>query len=240
MFMKPIRSLGIVVASLLLAATTSWGMLTTLSADADTYTRNERNAGTAADLDVRGFGGADFVAYIRFDLSGLGITSISSATLKLHETAGSRNDGITNGRHQLYGLTDAAGNTPQNWSEASDLVPGAEYTNVGGNGIDVSQVFNLDPEQGANVTEIVPGTDDVDVTTTGPDLVAFLDQRVAADGLATFIVTIDADNRGYGFASRENASEVLRPELTLDYIPEPTVTMLMLGGLGLLGLLRRR
>jgi len=203
-----------------------------LTPDADTYTRDGVSAGSAANLDVRGFGGGDFVAYVRFDLSAINIDTIISSTLTLHETAGSRNDGITNGRHQLYGLTNAAGNTPQNWIESIDLDPGAEYDNTGGNGIDLARVFNLDAEAGANVTEAVPGTDQVAVTTFGSDLVTFLNNRVDDNGLATFIVAIDADNRGYGFASREHPDSNLRPTLDLEYsvaVPEP-------GSLGLLGL----
>jgi len=190
----------------------------TIEPVADTYTRSGDNAGTAANLDVRGFGGGDFITYIRFDLSALNIASISSATLTLHETGGSRDDSITNGRHELYGLTNAAGNTPQNWNEGTDLDPGAEYDNTGGNDVDLGQVFNLDPDKGANVTETVPGSDDVPVTTTGPDLVTFLEQRAADNGLVTFIVAIDSDDRGYGFASRENADGGLHPTLTLTYI----------------------
>lgn len=205
----------------------------TLTASADTYTRDGVNAGTAENLDVRGFGGGDFVAYIRFDLSSVSGT-VSNATLKLHETAGSRNDGITNGRHLLYGLTNAAGNTPQNWDESVDLDPGAEYDNTGGNNIDLAQVFNLDADAGANVTETVPGTDDVDVTTSGPDLVSFLNSRISDGGLATFIVSIDADNRGYGFASRENTNPDLVPMLTVDVIPEPASLILILTACGTL------
>lgn len=217
-------------------ATTSVGRADTvmLGAVADTYTRDGVGAGAAENLDVRGFGGGDFVGYIRFDLSGVADKVVTDATFKLHETAGSRNDGITNGRHQVYGLTNSAGNTPQNWDESVDLDPGAEYDNTGGNNIDLAQVFNLDAEAGANVTENVPGTDDVDVTTSGPDLVAFLNSRIADGGLTTFIVGIDADNRGYGFASRENANPDIVPMLTLTTVPEPSSCVLCgLIGVGL-------
>lgn len=197
-------------APLLYAATVN------IPAEADTYTQSGVNAGSAPDLDIYGTGGNDRIAYIRFNLTSLTNINITGATLTLHETKGSRNDHIINARHEVYGLTDAAGNTPQNWEESTDLDPGVEYDNTGGNDIDTSVVFVLDPEQGANISETVPGSDDVDVTIAGPDLVAFLNERLSAGGLATFIVAIDSDNRGYGFASRENTSKS-GPTLTLSY-----------------------
>jgi hypothetical protein len=209
-----------------------------VGADADTYTRAGVGAGAAANLDVRGFGGGDFVGYVRFDLSGVP-GPVTEATLKLHETAGSRNDGITTGRHQLYGLTNAAGNTAQNWDESVDLDPGAEYDNTGGSLIDVAQVFNLDADAGANVTEAVPGSDDVDVTTSGADLVTFINSRLADGGLTTFLVGINANNRGYGFASRENENADIRPMLTLTVVPEPA-SWLLLGLAGMVAAVTRR
>jgi hypothetical protein len=211
----------------------------TLTPVADTYTRSGVDAGTNGNLDVRGFGGADFEAYIRFDLSGLG-ASIASATLTLHETAGSRNDGITLGRHEVQGLLNLAGNTPQNWDESMDLDAGAEYDNVGGNRVDLAQVFNLDADDGANVTETVPGTDGVPVTTSGPDLASFLNGRLADGGLATFIITINASGRGYGFASRENADPNLWPTLDVTLVPEPSGLALLLGAAGAAAMFRRK
>jgi len=59
----------------------------TFGAVADTYTRDGVSAGSATDLDVRGFANdgssdlPDFVAYVRFDISSLIGLDITDATL---------------------------------------------------------------------------------------------------------------------------------------------------------------
>jgi len=87
--------------------------------------------------------------------------------------------------------------------------------------------------RGSSRRTTVPDTDGVPVTTTGADLVSFLSSRVADGGLTTFLVSIDADNRGYGFASRENDNADLRPTLALEVIPEPASLALAGFALGL-------
>jgi hypothetical protein len=242
------KSLRFVLAAgtavLLLSSASTKADSTVLNPDADTYTRSAHSAGSADVLDIRGFGGSDFVGYIRFDLSPLYIDTISDATFSVYKVAGSRNDGITTGRFANFGLTNALGNTPQNWDEATlaEGNVGAEYTNVVGNLVDFSVLFNLDADMGANVTETV-GDAPTASTLTGPDLVTFLNERVDDGGLVTMISIINASGRGYGYGSKENSDPSLWPTLSVTYtgIPEPTAAALAcIGGLGLFMVLRRR
>ena len=193
---------------------------------ADTYTRGGVGAGSATILDLRdnNGGAGDFTAYVRFDLSGIAIDDLENATLTFYKQPGSRNDFITTDRFDVYGLTDQAGNTPQNWDEATlaEGNVGAEYTSVGGDGLDTSRLFSLDQESGAQVFEVLVNADGQPQSITGPDLVTFLQSRVDADGLVTFITYADAGNvRGWGFASREAADAGLRPTLELEFASEP-------------------
>lgn len=184
---------------------------TVLQADADTFTRGGVDAGSVEALDVRRLGEDDIVAYIRFDLSKLDADTVKSATLTLHKVGGLRNDTINNERHAVYGLTSQPDNTPQNWNESTmaDQPFGLERRN---RGVDPQRVFNLDADDGAKTSEDIKGDT---VTLTGDDLVAFLNERMTDDKLATFIVMIKAADRGYGFASRENRDESPRPTLTV-------------------------
>jgi hypothetical protein len=193
--------------------------ITTLTPVADTFTATGVSAGSAQVLDALDANGpGDRAVYLRFDLSGVDLTNIVSATLTLRKTAGSRNDTIVTDRFDVYGLTNAAGLTPQNWNEATlaEGNVGDEYTNTAGNGLDTSQLFNLNQETGADVTELVNNSV-VPQQLTGPDLLAFLNARKNYNGLATFITYVDAGaNRGWGYGSRENANAALRPALILD------------------------
>ncbi|HYO23657.1 MAG TPA: hypothetical protein VEQ85_01785, partial [Lacipirellulaceae bacterium] len=196
----------------------------TLLPSADAYSTGGAGGGTAAVLQVLdNVGGADAVAYLRFDLSGLNIASISSATLTLSKVAGTRNDTINAARFVTYGLTSAAGNTPQDWSETGLAAGGlgAEYL-PSGNLVDATRLANLDAGAGANVVETVDNAV-IPQTLTGPDLVAFLNSRLDDNGLATLIAVVDAGaaGRGWGYASRENGDPALRPSLQIVYEEAP-------------------
>lgn len=224
-----------------LAVVPASAAIVTLDSSNDTWIRDgfsHAANGTGGILDNR----LAFVPYIQFDLSGLNIASIQGATLNLTKVASARNDTWTAGRFLAYGLTDLAGNTAQNWDELLDFDPtdatngldfrnvGLEWTNMSGAAaIDATRVFNLDADTGANVTESIAG--DV-ISLTGPDLVTFLQQRVDANGLVTFMTPINATDRGWGIASKENGTAA-GPALTLDFtaVPEPgSLILFAIGG----------
>jgi hypothetical protein len=202
------------------------------SSDADTYLRDTTARGAFEFMDVRG-GGVDFRGYLRFDLSSL-TEPIQSASLTLTISGGaSRNDAIINERFALYGLTNAVGNTAQNWDEAT-FVPsmkGSEDVTA------LTGVVNLDDDV-AGISEVLnpnpAGDPGSTITISGAPLVAFLQGRVTDGGLATFILSNDdAVDRGYGLASKENATAVFRPILSITLlestpIPEPG-TLALLG-----------
>ena len=185
-----------------------------LVSDADSDNQSGANSGAAGVCRVEGFGGApDFYAYIRFDLSGY--QDVAGAELWLLKTAypGGRGDNYAEGRFEVWGLENIPGNTPQDWSEAVDIVVGTEVlTNVvSGRELNTNLLFTLDNNLGANTLENESSSigGDVDVFLSGPDLDVFLNERIADGGLVTFIVRINQDGRGYGFASKEN--QVLAP-----------------------------
>ncbi|WP_197529886.1 rhamnogalacturonan lyase family protein [Botrimarina mediterranea] len=194
--------------------------VTTLVAAADSFTAAGVGAGSAPVLDALDANGSgDRAVYVRFDLSTVDLSEVTSATFKLFKTGGTRNDTIVTERFDVYGLLPLAGNTPQNWNEATlaEGGVGAEYTNTSGNGPDVSRLFSLDAEAGAAVTETVINADGAAQSITGPDLLAFLQARKADSGLATFVTYVDAGAvRGWGYSSREATDVAVRPVLELD------------------------
>lgn len=231
---------------------TSQAATVSLTSSNDTYLRSgfSYTANGATDnLDFR----FDFTSYFQFDMSALGGTvNITSATLTLHKIGNARNDTMVTGRAATYALNDAVGNTEQDWDEASGGWSGVsgedhglDYRNVGadwlsGTGAVASNLTSLDQDLGANVVETANNTTGV-YTISGTDLVAFLNGRVGDDGLVTFVVeATDTGGRGWGWATKEHADSALHPTLDIIYstVPEPSATLL--GGLGLIGLLRRR
>ena len=193
--------------------------ITTIGADADTYIRDSTPRGSSTVLDTMDWNGAgDWTTYVRFDLSGIDIDTITDATLYLYKVPGTQAAFDVPDRFDVYGLTNAVGNTPQNWSEASldrDSV-GAEYSSA--TGVNTAQVFNLDKEAGADVAEHTGNKLYAPMKLSGPELAAFLNDRVDDNGLATFVTRIDAGNvRGWGYASKEYTDVTLRPSLMIQH-----------------------
>jgi hypothetical protein len=226
----------------LCAANVASAATITLGSNADTYLRDATPRGGLVFMDVRG-GAIDFRGYLRFDLSSLGPITINSASLKLTVSGGaSRNDAANNGRFATYGLNNVVGNTPQNWDEATFVIAGKGTEDV----TTLTGVTDLDDNVAGISEEFVPAAGSAvagtPVTVSGAPLVAFLQSRVNDGGLATFILSNDdATDRGYGLASKENATVDWVPMLTLEYVPEPGSMMLALGAAAVLGVgLRRR
>lgn len=220
---------AVMMMALLLVIQCSADVTNTFVSSADTGIRDATNV-YGSDTYMYIYGGSSYnMGYVRFDLSGLGIYQVVSASLKFTiETGAPRADVMNTGRFSLHGLQDVQGNTPQDWDETTlnRSQTGAEVDwNTGGGTLDMSRLVNLD---GADVPEItettVPSAGSWEagttVTVTGNPLNSFLQSRLDDDGRVTFIIRCEATNgRGYGLAARENANELYRPVLELTYIP---------------------
>jgi hypothetical protein len=212
--------------------TVAEGATLSLASNADTYLRDATVRGALGFMDVRG-AAIDFRGYLRFDLSAIPAGStINSATLVLTQVTGaSRNDATNSGRFALYGLDNVAGNTPQNWDEATFVIGAKGTEDV----TTLTGVTDLD-DNVAGITETFVGASPATVVTvTGAPLANFLQSRFGDGSLATFILSNDdATDRGYGFGTKENANLLAHPVLTIDFtpVPEPgTLGMLVLSGM---------
>jgi hypothetical protein len=204
----------------------------TIDSDADTYVSGASVYGSAVYMYASG-GSLDDAGYLRFDLGSLNVTAVLDAQLVLRNSGGApRNDAINTGRFALYGLSNVAGNTPQNWdestlSESGTNPVGAEWTGTVPLVLTGGRLTNLDADDGVAVTESIVQADGTNywdpgaytITISGQALIDFLQDRAEDEGLATFIIANDdGSNRGYGIATKENTTEEFRPALILTYI----------------------
>lgn len=220
----------VLLAILLLASLglVAWAdvMTSTITSDADTNVRDALGTyGSDVLMYIFGSTTANYMGYVRFDLNPLAIDTISSATLKMTVSGGApRNDTLTTGRYAPHGLLNIAGNTPQNWDEATlnQGSTGAEV-NWTTRTINMTNVVNLDGDVAGNIETLVAGPGGAyaagtTLSTTGVPLVDFLNARADDDGLVTFIINGEMNNnRGYGLGTRENLTPEYRPQLTLTY-----------------------
>ena len=132
----------------------------TVGSAADTYVTNADTTphGSATYMYLHDTSNA--VGYLRFDLSGLNISTVQSATLTLVISGDApRNDNPVNARFFLHGLNNVAGNTPQNWDEATltSANGGVEWTTNGGEPL-VNTTPLDDTTADAGITETITST----------------------------------------------------------------------------------
>lgn len=201
----------------------------TITSVADTGIRDATNT-YGSDPFMYIYGSPYHMGYVRFDLNPLSVYSVLDAQLVMTVSGGApRNDTLTTGRFAPYGLNNIAGNTPQDWDEAtlnrSNTGLEVDWATDGG-AMDFGRITNLDADDGVGTTETLVTAPDggwaagTTITLTGQPLVDFLQSRVDDNGLVTFIIRQrDAGGRGYGLATKENATVEYWPRLEITYVP---------------------
>ncbi|WP_425399998.1 right-handed parallel beta-helix repeat-containing protein [Aeoliella sp.] len=177
--------------------------------------------------------GRQHVSYIRFDLTNE--TSITDATFTL---VTNNNVGWLEGEVQVYGLNDVAGNTPQDWNEATfsfnasgDEIPGdgdAETQDLGSVGTSGTENLWLL----GSLPPLDPNHGDEFVQFSSSELSSFLNSRVG--GLATLLVVgANGSDNELLFWTREVAG--FEPRLAIHQqaagittVPEPCSAVLVL------------
>lgn len=198
-----------------------------LIADADTSihfgTQEGNNYGSSATIDTRQNDTAprDFMAYIRFDLTGIygPITNASLSLLQLDNGTGLNND-----RVRIWGLNNVSNNTSQTWGENSltwNAAGGEINTNIYPNPSAGESPVYTDRVTDFNhtvlgISEMVGGG----VTLSGQPVIDWLESMRTSTGYATFIVDFPAfgasNDRTIVYYARESG-DALAPTLTLQY-----------------------
>ena len=221
-----LKKLAYLISMWLLLATGVQAATLTVGSDADTYVATSDTTAHGDAVYMYLHDTANAVAYLRFNLAELNVSSVEAATLTLYTSGGApRNDNVVTGRFFLRGLNNVAGNTPQNWDEATltSATVGAEWRTNGGEPL-VNVTDLDDTTAGAGIVETITrvganyyDVGGIQIVVTGPGLVAFLQSRVDDDGMVTFLMDFPASTtgRGFGIASKEHATQTLRPVLEL-------------------------
>ncbi|MBN2181330.1 MAG: discoidin domain-containing protein [Sedimentisphaerales bacterium] len=199
-----------------------------IGSEADTWIQNDAATHGADPNMVLWGANTDYSGYVRFNLAANNLISVQDAILTFTvfnvPKPPYRNDTVVGGRFSLYGLSNVAGNTPQNWNEETlnEGNIGIEWSTNGGDPL--INVVDLDDDV-AGITETVtngPGGGwdmGTTITITGEPLVSFLQSRIDDDGLVTFILcNNDGADRAYGLGTRENDNEDVRPRLELNAV----------------------
>jgi hypothetical protein len=207
-------TLALATAVVLTATNASYAATIITDADAQVWKGDNGNTNyaTTTDLHVQDYSStSSLLAYVRFDLSGYTPGSFTTATLDLTSAALVDSPAIGN-TFYVWGLRNSQNG--DGWGENIDTTTKADllFTTI--------QVAN-------------GGT----ISMTNAGLLSFL--NADTDGKVTFIIGAPAalGDPSFLFASEEHAT-LAAPTLNFTVVPEPSTALL--GGLGLLALLRRR
>lgn len=214
-----------------------------LAPDADTLLSNDSNRGptvnhgSSSQWQVRWHEAPRVrIGYVRYDISGIDPSLFNTAYLAGTFTDTGKDGDPAGANWEVYGLwDDVAGN---DWDEST-----VNYSNAAG--VDSTAPVGDFLFEDADLLGLL-NTAHVEVqplafSSNPADLPLESFLLADTDGLVTFMI-MDSTMAGteYYVDSKEGNTADGHGPMNLNFIPEPSTTLLMLGGMGLLGLLRRR